>query len=49
MRNSSTKQALSVIEGGSPPSMADDLVPAIQRYIDAVVAPLRETDPGSAG
>jgi hypothetical protein len=42
MRNSSTEQALSVIEGGSPPSIADDLVPAIQRYIDAVVAPLRE-------
>ena len=42
MRNSSTEQALSVIEGGSPPGIADDLVPAIQHYIDAVVAPLRE-------
>ena len=42
MRNSSTEQALSVIEGGSPDSIADDLVPAIQHYIDAVVAPLRE-------
>jgi hypothetical protein len=41
MRNSSTKQTLAVIEGGSPPSIADDLVPAIQHYIDAVVAPLR--------
>ena len=42
MRNSSTEQALSVIEGGSPSDIADDLVPAIQHYIDAVVAPLRE-------
>jgi hypothetical protein len=41
MRNSSTK-ALSLIEGGSPPSIPDDLVPAIQHYIDAVVGPLRE-------
>jgi hypothetical protein len=33
---------LSVIPGGSPEGSADDLVGAVQRYIDAVVAPLRE-------
>ena len=33
MRNSSTK-TLAVIEGGSPATAADGLVPAIKRYID---------------
>ena len=38
-----TKRSLSVIEGGgSPEGISDDLVGAVQRYIDAVVAPLRE-------
>jgi hypothetical protein len=38
-----TKCSLSVIEGdGSPEGISDDLVGAVQRYIDAVVAPLRE-------
>ena len=41
MRNSSTK-ALSVIEGGSPEGVTDDLVGAVLRYVDSVVAPLRE-------
>jgi hypothetical protein len=42
MAISSTSAALSVIPGGSPEGTADDLVAAVQRYIDAVVAPLRE-------
>jgi hypothetical protein len=42
MARSSTSAALSVIPGGSPEGSADDLVGAVQRYIDAVVAPLRE-------
>jgi hypothetical protein len=42
MARSSTSAALSVIPGGSPEGTADDLVGAVQRYVDAVVAPLRE-------
>jgi hypothetical protein len=42
MARSSTSAALSVIPGGSPEDTADDLVGAVQRYVDAVVAPLRE-------
>jgi hypothetical protein len=42
MARSSTSAALSVIPGGSPEGPADDLVGAVQRYIDAVVGPLRE-------
>ena len=42
MRSSSTEQALSVITGGAPEGMTDDLVGSVQRYVDAVVAPLRE-------
>jgi hypothetical protein len=42
MRSSSTKQTLSVITGGSPEDVTDDLVGSVQRYVDAVVAPLRE-------
>jgi hypothetical protein len=37
-----TKCSIAVIEGGSPEGIGDDLVGAVQRYIDAVVAPLRE-------
>jgi hypothetical protein len=42
MAKSSTSATLSVIQGGSPELPAYDLVGAVQRYIDAVVAPLRE-------
>jgi hypothetical protein len=42
MARSSTSATLSVIPGGSPEGPADDLVGAVQRYVDAVVAPLRE-------
>jgi hypothetical protein len=42
MRSSSTEQSLSVITGGSPEGVTDDLVGSVQRYVDAVVAPLRE-------
>jgi hypothetical protein len=42
MARSSTSATLSVIPGGSPEGTADDLVGAVQRYVDAVVAPLRE-------
>ena len=39
----STKASqLSVIPGGKPEVVSDDLVGAVQRYVDAVVAPLRE-------
>jgi hypothetical protein len=39
----STKASqLSVIPGGKPQVVSDDLVGAVQRYVDAVVAPLRE-------
>jgi hypothetical protein len=37
-----SNSALSVIPGGSPEGTADDLVGAVQRYVDAVVGPLRE-------
>jgi integrin beta 3 len=40
MRNST--KTLSVIEGGMPEGIADDLVPAIKRYVEAMVSPLRE-------
>jgi hypothetical protein len=33
---------LSVVPGGSPEGVTDDLVGSIRRYVDAVVAPLRE-------
>ena len=42
MPSSSTERSLSVITGGSPEGVSDDLVGSVQRYIDAVVAPLRE-------
>ena len=42
MPSSSTEQSLSVITGGSPEGVTDDLVGSVQRYVDAVVAPLRE-------
>ena len=41
MPSSSTKRSLSVITGGSPEGVYDDLVGSVQRYVDAVVAPLR--------
>jgi hypothetical protein len=42
MARSSSSVTLSVIPRGSPEGTADDLVGAVQRYLDAVVAPLRE-------
>jgi hypothetical protein len=42
MARSSTSATLSVISGGSPEGSADDLVGAVQRYVDAVFGPLRE-------
>jgi hypothetical protein len=33
---------LSVITGGSPEGVADDLVGSVRHYVDAVIAPLRE-------
>jgi hypothetical protein len=42
MPSSSTERSLSVITGGSPEGVTDDLVGSVQRYVDAVVAPLRE-------
>jgi hypothetical protein len=42
MARSSTSATLSVIPGGSPEGTVDDLVGAVRRYVDAVVAPLRE-------
>jgi hypothetical protein len=37
-----TERSLAVIKGGLPEGIGDGLVDAVQRYIDAVVAPLRE-------
>ena len=31
-----------MIAGGAPEGVTDDLVGSVQRYVDAVVAPLRE-------
>jgi hypothetical protein len=42
MRSSSTERSLSVVTGGSREGVTDDLVGSIRRYVDAVVAPLRE-------
>ena len=42
MPSSSTRQSLAVVTGGSPEGVTDDLVGSVQRYVDAVVAPLRE-------
>jgi hypothetical protein len=42
MATRSTNRTLAVIEGGLPEGSSGDLVGAVQRYIDAVVAPLRE-------
>ena len=42
MPSSSTRQSLAVVTGGSPEHVSDDLVGSVQRYVDAVVAPLRE-------
>jgi hypothetical protein len=42
MERSATRATLSVVPGESSQGPADDLVGAVQRYIDAVVGPLRE-------